>query len=106
MAIAYFGGSNEVQLGDRVAISIWFKRRSGRVVYIPGVSALNSEFEYNGMRWVGIRLEDRGLVATPVLSKTQGLKKKVKFIERDNSFCELITADSREFEKSGEGPAL
>jgi hypothetical protein len=75
-------------------------------VYIPGVSSPNPEFEYNGMRWVGIRLEDRGLVATPVLSKTQGLKKKVKFIRRDNSFCELITPDSREFEKSGEGPAL
>lgn len=106
MAVTYFGNAEKVDLGDRVSISIWFRKRLGRVVYVPGVSALNSEFEYNGMRWVGIRLEDRSMVATPVLSQTQALKKKVKFIQRDTSSCDLITPDSREFEKFGEGPAL
>jgi len=75
-------------------------------VYVPGISALNREFEYNGMRWVGMRLENRALVATPVLSKTQTLKKKVRFLERDSSPCDLITADSKEFEEHGEGLAF
>lgn len=106
MAMAYFGGTEEVQLGDRVSISIWFRKRPGRVVYVPGISARNAEFEYNGMRWVGIRLEDRSLVATPVLSQTQGLKKKAKFLQRDATSCDLITPDAREFANSGEGSAL
>lgn len=78
----------------------------GRVVYVPGISALNREFEYNGMRWVGIRLEDRSLVATPILGKTQTLKKRVRFLERDSSPCDLIRPVSREFEEQGEGPAF
>jgi hypothetical protein len=106
MQIKYFGDSGEVKLGDRVSISIWFRRRSGRVVYVPGISAINREFEFNGMRWVGIRLQDRSLVATPVLVKTQTLKEKVRFLERDNSPCDLITPDMKEFEKLGEGPAF
>ena len=106
MSVQYFDKAHEVKLGDRVSISLWLRRRIGRVVYVPGVSALNREFEYNGMRWVGMRLENRALVATPVLSKTQTLKKKVRFLERDSSPCDLITADSKEFEEHGEGPAF
>lgn len=106
MAATYFGGEQEVHLGDRVSISIWFKSREGRVVYVPGISTLNCEFAYNGMQWVGIRLEDGGLVATPILSKTRTLKNKVRLITRDSSPCQLITADSKDFEEHGEGPAL
>lgn len=106
MTARYFGVAQEIQLGDRVSISIWFRRKNGRVVYIPGISPLNREFEYNGMRWVGIRLDDGGLAATPILLKTGTLKKKVHFIARDNSPCQFITPDSREFEERGEGPAL
>ena len=103
MAVRYFDGNTDVQLGDRVALRVLFRRRVGRVVYVPGVSTFNPEFEYNGMKWVGIRLENRSLVATPVLTQTGNLKKKIKFIERDSSPCELITAASREFEEHGEG---
>jgi hypothetical protein len=104
--VQYSDGYTEVRLGDRVALKILFRRRTGRVVYVPGVSPLNPEFEYNGMRWVGIRLEDRSLVATVVLTNTGNLKKKVQFIERDSSPCELITESSREFEEHGEGVSL
>jgi hypothetical protein len=103
MVVKYADGVTDVQLGDRAALSIWFRLRIGRVVYIPGVSPRNPEFEYNGMRWVGIRLEDRSLVATPVLTRTARLKPKVKFIDRDSSPCELIGGSSREFERDGEG---
>lgn len=106
MPVRYFADASEVKLGDRVLITIWLRKRPGRVVYVPGISAVNREFEYNGMRWVGIRLADRALVATPVLSKTHTLKKKVKFVERDDSPCDLITPELNEFEKLGEGPAL
>lgn len=106
MSVQYFDKAHEVKLGDRVSISLFFRRRIGRVVYVPGMSAFNPEFEYNGMRWVGIRLEDKTLVATPILSKTQTLKRKVRFVEADSSPCELITEDSKEFEEHGEGPAF
>jgi hypothetical protein len=103
MMTHYSDGETEVQLGDRVTLRVLFRKRVGRVVYVPGTSAFNPEFEYNGMKWVGIRLEDRSLVATPVLTATGNLKKKIKFIERDSSPCDLIAESSREFEKFGEG---
>jgi hypothetical protein len=103
MPVRYFAGDVAVELGDRVALKVWFRRRVGRVVYVPGISALNPEFEYNGLQWVGVRLEDRSLVATVVLTRTGTLKKKVRFIERDRSPCELITPSTREFEEFGEG---
>jgi len=103
MTIRYSDGTTDVRLGDRAALSIWFRRRVGRVVYVPGVSPFNPEFEYNGMRWVGIRLEDRSLVATPVLLATGSLKPKVQFLERDASPNDEITETSREFERDGEG---
>src|SRR5215467_9904436 len=102
MTIRYSDGTTDVRLGDRAALSIWFRRRVGRVVYVPGVSPFNPEFEYNGMRWVGIRLEDRSLVATPVLLATESLKPKVQFLERDASPNDEITETSREFERDGE----
>jgi len=106
VSVRYFGGSTDVQLGDRVALKVLFRRRTGRVVYVPGVSAFNPEFEYNGMKWVGIRLDDRSLAATPILTKTGNLKKKIEFIARDSSACDLITQSSREFAEHGEGPSL
>jgi len=106
MSVRYFDGTTEVQLGDRVALKLLFRERAGRIVYVPGISAFNPEFEYNGMKWVGIRLDDRSLVATPLLSTTGNLKRKIRFIERDSSACELITESSREFEEHGEGFSL
>jgi hypothetical protein len=103
MMTHYFEGNTEVQVGDRVTLKVWFRKRVGRVVYVPDISAFNPEFEYNGMKWVGIRLEDRSLVATPILSATGNLKKKIKFVERDSSPCDLVTESSREFENFGEG---
>ena len=101
--ITYGDGLTEVRLGDWACIRIWFSTREGRVVYLPGVSATNPEFEYNGMRWVGIRLVDGSLVATPVLVPSERLKPKVRFVSRDDSPSDIITPESREFEEQGEG---
>lgn len=106
MSIRYFDNLTEVQLGDRVALRLLFRKRTGRVVYVPGISPFNPEFEYNGLRWVGIRLSDRSLAALIVLPETGSLQKKVKFIGHDSSPCELITPSSREFEEHGEGPGF
>ena len=106
MPVMYFGGKEDVQLGDRVSIRIWLRKRTGRVVYAPGVSPLNPEFGNSGMQWVGIRLENGALVATPVLRRSSSLKKKVHLVNRDTSPCQLITPESRELEEHGEGPAL
>ena len=106
MAVRYFGGEVEVQLGDRVSVSVWFRRRVGRVVYVPGLSRVNPEFEYNGLQWAGVRLQNKALLSTIVRTSTGCLMKSVKFIQRDASPCEFITESSREFEQHGEGLAL
>ena len=106
MTIRFSDGETAVQLGDRVSLRVLLRKRLGRVVYVPGISEFNREFEYNGMKWVGIRLTDRSLVATPVLLKSGTLKKKIRFLTRDGSPCELITGSSREFEEFGEGPSV
>ena len=98
----YFDGTTEVRLGDQVTTRILFRRRIGRVVYVPGISAPNPEFENKGLRSVGIRLVDDSLVATVVRPKTGALKEKIVFLRRDESPCKLITPDSREFERDGE----
>ena len=95
VAVRYFGGKVEVQLGDCVSLRVWFRKRIGRVVYVPGVSPRNPAFAFNGLQWVGIRLENGSLVKTIVLSKTSDLEKDITFIEHDVSPCEMITESFR-----------
>jgi hypothetical protein len=53
--VRYFDGITEVRLGDRVMAKVWFLwKKRGRVVYLPGVSQKNGEFEHHGLRWVAI----------------------------------------------------
>lgn len=106
MSVKYFGSEVDVQLGDRVSVRVWFRKRCGRVVYLPGVSPRNSEFDYNGLQWAGIRLDDGSLLASVVRFSTGSLKRKVKFIKRDGSACKLIGESSNEFEEHGEGLAI
>ncbi len=105
MPVYYFSEEIEVQLGDRVSVRVWCKRRSGRVVYVPGISPLNPEFEYNGLKWVGVRLENAALLRTIARNSTGRLTKSVRFAERDTSPCDFVRPDSREFEEHGEGLA-
>lgn len=72
-----------VELGDEVVARDIFFRRGGRVVYVPGISPLNSEFEYGGRKWIGIRF-DKGSINTAVIDlKTGGVDKSVKFVKRN-----------------------
>ena len=110
MSINYFNSDIKVLLGDRVSVRIWFKSEIGRIVYVPGISHINPEFEFNGMQWVCIRLlkdnMERGLLKTVVLTKTGNLQKSVKFIERDESSCKFISETSTEWQDQESGPIL
>jgi hypothetical protein len=60
-----------------------WRRRRGRVVYIPGISPLNPEMERGGLRWVGIRLVEGGFVSTVVDPDGQFLRKNERLVRRD-----------------------
>ena len=57
MSVMYSDRVTKVMFGDKVVTRLWycfFRKTNGRVVYIPGVSKINSEFEHV-IRWVGVR---------------------------------------------------
>ena len=80
--VYYHDRVNPVLPGDHVTSRIVFRRRPGRVVYVPGISPFNSEFEYNNLTWVAIRTEDGYLVGTIVDPENHELRKKVRFVRR------------------------
>lgn len=88
--ISYYGGETDVQLGDRVETRFWLLfyrfRKRGRVVYVPGLSPINREFERDGLSWVGIKPDDDVVVIGELVNpKTGHLLERVKFLERDLS---------------------
>lgn len=74
-----------VELGDHVQMRIFFRRRTGRVVYVPGVSPRNPNMEFNGLAWVGVRFDNGDFVSTVVDPKDGYLRNKVAFLRRDAS---------------------
>jgi hypothetical protein len=100
--IRYFGSDVDVQPGDKVETRVWFIRRKGRIVYVPGISRFNSQFEFNGLRWVAIRSENL-IIGSIVDARYETLKRRVKFIERDGSTFEEVPDDPRVFEEGGGG---
>ena len=97
----YHGGKERVALGDRVRLRVLFRRETGTVVYVPGVSRQNPHMEYNGLCWVGIRLESGGFVGTVVHPKTAWLKRKVQLLGRGAGTIGELGPDSDPF---AEGP--
>jgi hypothetical protein len=91
--VTYNDRVTPVQLGDHVLTRIWFRKRKGRVVYVPGISALNTNMEYNGLCWVGIRLDDGGFVSTVVDPGGAYLRHKEVLVERDPSGYPALAAD-------------
>jgi hypothetical protein len=81
--VTYRDRVTPVQLGDHVLTRVWFRKRSGRVVYVPGISAFNSNMEYNGLCWVGIRLDIGGFVSTVVDPTGAYLRHKETLVKRD-----------------------
>ena len=83
--ITYRDRVTPVQLGDHVQTRIWWRRRRGRVIYVPGVSRLDPRMEFNGLTSVAIRLErDWGILSTVVDPKGAFLIKNERLIRRDS----------------------
>lgn len=94
MSVMYSDRVTKVMFGDKVVTRLWycfFRKTNGRVVYIPGVSQMNSEFEHSGLRWVGVRIGD-GSVYGAVIDPSNGcLQKSIQFVGRDSSPVKLVS---------------
>ncbi len=80
--VYYSDRSTRVEPGDYIQLRIFLKKYTGRVVYVPGVSASNPNMDFNGLYRVGIQIPDGPFVATNVLSEGSCLKKKIRFLKR------------------------
>jgi hypothetical protein len=82
--VTYRDRVTPVMLGDHVEVRIWFRRHRGRVIYVPGASAVNRHMERDGLTWVGIRLEEGGFMGALVDPHAGYLRTKVTFVEHDS----------------------
>jgi hypothetical protein len=96
--IYYSDNKTRVMLGDVVEKRILFKKKKGRVVYIPGISPKNKEMEYGGLVDVGIKMDDGIFVATVVDPKGFYLQKKIRFVERNSSGYKEVKPTDKLFE--------
>ena len=103
--ITYSDRVTPVQLGDRVRTRIWFSKKTGRVVYVPGISRLNANMEFNGLCWVGIRLDEGGFVSTVVDPKGAYLRRHEMLVERDPQGVAPLQEDE-DPHADGEGTSL
>ena len=80
--VTYADGATPVLPGDRVSVRLFFRRRVGEVIYVPGISKRQGAYEHNGLMWVGISLPDGWAVGQIVLPETNGLKRSVRYLGR------------------------
>ena len=84
--VYYSDGDTQVQLGDQVelrgGIVLLFKKLVGRVVYVPGISPLSGEMEFNGLEWVAIQIPGKALVKRLVDPDTRQLAHKTRLLQR------------------------
>lgn len=81
--ITYGDGVTPVQIGDWVSLRVLFRRRTGRVVYVPGVSKLHGEFEFGGLIWVGIDIPRGPVVKAVVDPDDRRLQENIRFVRHD-----------------------
>lgn len=101
----YFGGDVPVLPGDYVETTIWWRRRRGRVVYVPFVSPLNRYMDYDGMFMVGFQIDNGPFVGAALDPDNGYLKKKNRFIARGEP-VQMLDPDTDPFgedeERDGE----
>jgi hypothetical protein len=93
--IFYFGGEDQVMLGDEVTARDLFFKRTGRVAYVPGISKKNSEFEHGGLTWIAVRFPGGSTVGIYVDPETSWVKKSCRFIRRSDEPFEKIKPRER-----------
>lgn len=70
-----------VSLGDRIRTRLWFLFPTrGIVVFVPGISEPDEEFERDGLRWVGVKGDDGSLFGELVDPESGCLSKRVVFL--------------------------
>jgi hypothetical protein len=67
-----------VKLGDRVELKLWFRRKRGEVVYVPGVSPCDLTFETGGLTSVVVRTDAGDEYAHLVMPETNTLQPSVR----------------------------
>jgi hypothetical protein len=87
-AVTYSDGKTPVLPGDRVSVRLFFRRRAGEVIYVPGISKRRGTYEHNGLTWVGVSLADGWAIGEIVLPDSQRLKPSVRFLGRGNESLE------------------
>ena len=83
--VFYADGTTRVIPGDHVSARDLLFRKEGRVVYVPGVSRRNREFEHDGLSWVGIRFKGGAITGAFVDPDSWRMKKSVRFLSRATS---------------------
>lgn len=96
--IHYFGTDIAVQLGDYVLIRRWFRKLSARITYVPGISAKNSDMEFNGLTWVCVQIPGGTRFGVVVNPENRELKKNVTFVKRGGADIPFIGSNEQVFE--------
>jgi hypothetical protein len=91
--ITYKDRRTQVELGDRVETRIFFRKHRGRVAYVPGVSRLNATMERDGLRWIGVRLDEGGFMSVGVDPDQNFAIGNLTFLSRDPLDVPEIGAD-------------
>jgi hypothetical protein len=101
--VTYSDGRTRVLPGDQVSVRLFLRRRSGEVIYVPGISKRRGTYEHNGLTWVGISLSDGWAIGEIVLPDSQRLKPSVRFLGRGTGSSEgadaLQRIDQQEIEE-------
>lgn len=93
--MTYADGVTPVLPGDRVSVRFFLRRRSGEVIYVPGISARRGTYEHHGLTWVGVSLPDGWAIGTIVLPETRRLQRGVRFVGRGPESAEAADAVRR-----------
>lgn len=96
--VFYFNSDVPVLPGDRVVRKGWFRRRKAEIVYVPGVSEMNSWFhesyDDSDITSCGVRFESGSIIGEVVYPDSHYLRETIHFIERGQpSQCDLSGLD-------------
>lgn len=81
--VLYFGSETPVELGDHVRVRDFFRMKTGRVTYLPGVSPQNSELDFGGLFDLGVQFDGGSFLGIRIDRDTLEVKKSVEFLRRD-----------------------
>jgi hypothetical protein len=95
--IRYHGSDTPVLVGDHVELRdpLFFRRRwrSGRVVFVPGLSPPAPELEFGHADWVVVREAQGGRTGVVVDPRSKVLRPTVRFVRRSDDELRTTPAD-------------